>query len=1488
MLRQIQYSLLLIAGSMLITLKSYTQDYNMLRVYTAKKPIATETEILSSARTVTEIGKTTNYVNGIGQTIQSVGWRQNPSHLDVVQMHSYDDFTGREPKGFLPFVSNVAQSGDITNDGNYKTTASAQLNAFISSLYPGENGASAYTNAVFEASPLGRVLISMPQGNGWVSAGRGVSTVHLSNTAADEVQVWNVAAPYGSLPVNAGTYGAGQLYKTLSTDEAGRQVIEYRDKDSLLILKKSQLTAAADNNSGSNHQGWICTYYAYDDLNNLRFILTPEAVRQLDGSWTLSQSMADHLCYRYEYDIKRRLVIKKSPGAEEQWLVYDQGDRLVLKQDGNQRQLHKWQYYTYDALERPLATGFIVDNANYNNRGYHESNAANSSAYPDLSAYTFQVLSQSYYDSYDWVAGTGLSAALDESNTGNTAYFYAEDNSNFPYPQAIKQATIARGKVTGRKSLILGTNQYLYTVTFYDEKGRTIQTQTTNISNGIDKFTMQYSWSGRLLRILEEQTFNGASVHVHKVLTKMSYDDGGRLLAISKTVNSTVGGSTIATPEKLIAAFTYDEAGHLKGKQLGTNPATAGPLETLSYDYGIRGWVTGINKEYTQAGNNSNYFGIELGYEKSTTSNGTTTFTPQYTGNSSGQIWKSKGDGIARKYDFAYDAADRLSGAGFLQQNGSAWDKTVLDFSVDQLGYDHNSNIKTLQQKGFQQGATTTIDNLTYHYLNNEVSNQLQQVSDDANNEQSAIGDFHYTGTKSVNAIDYSYDPSGNKISDVNKQISSVSYNELNLPGIITVTGKGTISNTYSADGKRLRKVVQENNATVLYEGTSYTTNITTTHTYTGGFVYKSKIYSNSALAAVLNQPEALEYMAHEEGRIRLSGTNGTQGYVFDYFVKDNLGNVRMTLTEEQQQDLYPAATLEPSGVGLEQKYYNILTDNSHIQAASSLPWYANAANSSYPNNNGIPNPPDPTVNPGQTSNYLYHLNGGSGDRFGLGITLKVMAGDQVNIFAKSVWHSNGQTIDNTSYGLSGVLNSFINVFAGGSAVAGATKGAVTGATLNVISDVTVPLTNLLNNTPDPGVQTPKAYINWILFDEQFKPVANGHGFDPVNAVADDIKTHSRLGIEMVKSGYLYVYCSNESNQDVYFDNLQVTHSHGPILEEKHYYPQGLLIAGISSRAFGKMATAFGYQGKEMQNGEFNDGSGLEEYDFAARYYDPQLGRWMTQDPEDQFQSPYAAMGNNWPNGTDPNGKWFGIDDIIVSAVGFVAGYVSYGITQGNWGGKALLTGLAGAAIAEGSYLGLGGGLASANGVAGMGGYGSVAAAKSFAGSYFSSFGMSVFRNHEQLENASGWGALGLLSGYSAVSGISAGFSSEHTATKIDNYLGVKPNEEAFITNAYKGVASRGIGGMLSTAGNEILQHYDPITNKWNLNGGQIFARSLYIGFGGSVFGRITKNTLEEYFYDIYGTSNWPKWAVPAISFAGSTLVQQANSMIWNNNLPRY
>jgi RHS repeat-associated protein len=1157
-----------------------TPELSYIRIRDMLKAGVTDSTTAYGLSNVFDVMQSTQYFDGLGRPLQAIGMMQSPLQKDLVSFNVYDEY-GRESAKYLSYPASTA-------DGNYKLTAYPDGYTFNNTQFSGEQNY--YSQVNYEPSPANRTTASFAPGINWVGATRGINVQYLVNTISDSVYVWTIAAAAGSIPTTStGTiYAAGLLTKTVSIDESNHSVVEYKDKTGKVILKKVQLASSP----GTAHVGWLCTYYIYDEMDNLRFVIQPRCVELINGTWSISTTLASEMCFRYEYDARKRLMIKKIPGAGEVWMVYDARDRLVMTQDSSLRVSGKWMVTEYDSLNRPWRTGLLTD---ANNRAYHQNLAGSSISYPSTAS-NYEALTQTYYDDYTWVSGTGtsLTSTLDATNTSNSTYFKTTYNSSSDYAQPITPFYIVRGVPTGTMTKVIGTSsQYLYVVSFYDDRGRAIQAQTINYTGGEDIITSQYDFTGKMLRSLQQQTKSGTNAQTHTVSTKLAYDHGGRLLTVYKNIDN-------AASDQQIVSNTYNELGQLNNKSLSpVGGAGGGPLETLGYAYNIRGWLTSVNKNYL-TGAGSNYFAFELGYDKTTAAISSTSYTAaQYNGNITGTIWKSKGDGVNRKFDFTYDNLNRLTGANFNQNSsGSTWSNSLIDFTVSNLAYDANGNIMTMNQKGFKVNASALIDQMTYVYQSN--SNKLAKVTDAVSDAATKLGDFHDGSNGSSD--DYSYDGNGNLTLDNNKAISSITYNYLNLPNVVTVTSKGTITYTYDATGTKLKKTIVEGAKT-------------TTTLYISNFVY---------------QNDSLQFVGTEEGRARwafhklLNG--GTYyGFEYDYFLKDHLGNVRMVLTQQKDTAQY-MATMEAAYRTTEnQLFYNIPQSN-----------YSRASVSGYPTDN--------TTTPNDS---LMRLNG-SGQKIGAAIVLRVMSGDMVDVAVKAYYTS--QTGTGTSASLTDVLASFAN---GVVSAAGGAKGSIT----DLNNQTTSPLYSALNSFISGNNGTisgkPRAYLNWILLDDQLQYVSSYPQSGAVavgNYATGTLNTLGYAGIPVTKNGYLYIYVNNETQSwDVFFDNLSIQHRRGPITEETHYYPFGLTMSGISSKAlnFGTPENKYKFnKGSELQNKEFSDGSGLELYATNFRSLDPQLGRWWQIDPKpDYAQSLYSAMNNNPISFNDPLGdtavaKW--------------------------------------------------------------------------------------------------------------------------------------------------------------------------------------------------------------------------------------------------------
>jgi RHS repeat-associated protein len=600
--------------------------------------------------------------------------------------------------------------------------------------------------------------------------------------------------------------------------------------------------------------------------------------------------------------------------------------------------------------------------------------------------------------------------------------------------------------------------------------------------------------------------------------------------------------------DKTIASNTYNELGQLQNKTL--------PVTIQNYAYNIRGWLAGINKGFVDTvGSTSAYFGENLYYDFGFTNS-------QYNGSIGGVKWKGGGDGVARAYGFSYDNANRLTVADFSQQNpgSTSWTKDKVDYTVDGLSYDAGGNILTMRQKGLTVASPITIDSLTYQYYGN--SNQLQKVSDGIT-DSSPIGDFKDT---TLTGDDYTYDVNGNVTKDYNRKMYTSSngngavYNILDKPDSIAIAGKATVYYYYDATGARLAKKVNDYSTGAL---------ISKTYLYLNGFVYMN---------------DTLQYALHEEGRIRYAqkknATTGALYYAFeyDYFLRDHLGNVRTVLTEGRDTAIY-VATMEPVNQGTEQRLFS--NEYDPVLTVSDKPENFDTDTSNH---------------------YVSKLNASSSNKkTGPSLVLKVMAGDKVQVNTFAFYNSATQPPGNGVNIISDVLSAL------STGVVGASNGKLLGNTTPVSSGLSPGITQFLNNDRSYDSSRPKAYLNWILFDDQMNYVASNSGVQQVQSGSNKQPLVAPLQT-ISKNGYLFVYVSNESPQDVYFDDITVKHYTGPLLQEQSYYPFGVEMAAISDKAMNKLASAY----------KFNGGDEMEEsismYSTFYRGYDQQLGRFMGVD----------------------------------------------------------------------------------------------------------------------------------------------------------------------------------------------------------------------------------------------------------------------------------
>ena len=1125
--------LLLLAFPLLVHAQTATQNYIKTTAY--KVPT---TEIIATPTTA-QAAVNVTYYDVLGRPIQQVAWAQSASGKDIVTPFEYDGY-GRQPRQFLSYPkSQVRPFPNTSSTMSFDPAAITNVQTYYTDMFTAPNSLEqddAFSESVFEESPLNRVLEQGAPGADWkvspiFSAPHTVRREYLNNSTADGVKLFKVpvaainASGYYPIALTQAVYAANELSKSVVKDEnwvdgvSGKNntTEEYTNKEGQLVLKRTF-------NAGVAHD----TYYVYDTFGKLTYVIPP-----LASGGTIDATVLDNLCYQYRYDYRNRLVEKKLPGKQWEFIVYDRLDRvvatgpapipvvspgmnsegwLVTKYDGYGRPVYTGWYWGQlanaatrvtlqglysgisDPAEKKTAAAVLVDDV-----GVNYTNAV----FPTTS---FKLLTVSYYDDYDFPGAPVIPATV-LTDASQEVYY----NNTTARPKGMPTGSWVRAMTT---SLATRTSQWETSYILYDIRSRPVRSYTANYLGGFTQVDSKLDFTGKVL--YSETTHKRLSTDaVIYVKDSYTYSLQDRPLAHNHQIGAT------GTPQ-LISLNTYNELGELIKKQVGNTQAS--PLQTVDYRYNIRGWLTDIN-DISRTG--ADLFSYNVNYQQNNSPyvSGDTAGKPLYNGNISMVNWSTDNNAVGMKaYFYRYDNLNR-----FVQGQYSEND-VVNNKYLESLAYDKNGNITQLSRAAQSTTVPTgaqNIDNLSYRYS----GNRLLGVTDAYG--LTAAGVMGFTDNNTV-GDDYGYDNNGNMTADKNKNITLIIYNHLNLPVKIVFNSAdiGTaspkvIEYQYNAAGIKIQKKVTES-ATV------------TTTQYLGGYTYLNGV---------------LQFFPHSEGYV--SNVGGTYKYVFQY--TDHLGNVRLSYADSDGNGSITGASSELFYSGFENSGWESLSDPYHFGGAVT---YDTGRKHSGTASGRIDTPPVDQERYVQTNTRMAVSN-----------TVPTQY-----VFSGWVY------CDNNMLSADILLLEY---------KAGETLYLTRGEELR---------TSVKNR--------------WVYIQK-------------IATVQPDI-------VELA------LRVDNNGGGLVWFDDVSIrkVNTGNEIVEENSYYPFGLkhgnnvLNLGNNGNAG---AQKYKYNGKEYQ-----DELGLNLYDYGARNYMADIGRWGNMDAKSEnfsFISPYTYVANNPMMFIDPDGE---------------------------------------------------------------------------------------------------------------------------------------------------------------------------------------------------------------------------------------------------------
>ncbi|MEM9858664.1 MAG: RHS repeat-associated core domain-containing protein [Bacteroidota bacterium] len=884
----------------------------------------------------------------------------------------------------------------------------------------------------------------------------------------------------------------------------------------------------------------------------------------------------------YEYDHRGLLIATDAPDEGRTEYMYATDGKLRFSQSAEQRSRGNniFSYTHYDYLGRLIEAGEYKGTLLFNSAGLKALLDTDGSIWP-------------IGDVSDW-----------------GKVYYDLPQGDFPSDPNHPAQSFTYGAV------VASENEHSKTWYSYDEFGR-LAFSIQHINELAKNYTLDYTYDfvGNVTQVSYQRDIPGEGFFHHYV-----YDADQRLSEVYTSVDGVFANAY------LHARYIYYLHGPLRRIELAED------LQGIDFTYTAQGALKAIN--HPDAANDpgddgtngfkSDAFGMTMEYYEGDYASRTGDMTSinldeanvaqKFNGGIRATNYGNKGLGLEHDYEDhlvldKYEDLTATAQQSITLKPGFDTQSSRFDANIDPLGTynipDEPSKMYAYQYDDRQQMSTAIYDETAgFDYSSNQ--NRVDNLTYDDNGNILSL-DRRDDNSQLQNDLNYSYDPGTNQLANI-PGYASYTYDEIGrleavdyvdgddlyltydaYSNVIEIHSDPTrttlkLSFKYSDQGYRLMKKNHDLDLETWYvrDGAGNVMSIY--------YKYQSQIFQG-------------ELPIYGGSRIGTAFRNTTH-YKYNYELIDHQGNVRAVVSKLKFME---TLTMEPELALIEEQEFDHVADTRRQDAMFN-------------------HTPDALVN---GASHAVWLNGDLGRHVGPAKALKVAAGDVVSmeVYANYV---DPDALQNLVTGI-------------GTLIGSAYGFAPDDETLTYLSAIESAVLGPAEVTAAPGAGVPKAYMQYLLFDDNFNYVstipvgdtyrmmsssamATTDGSGTVISVAHE---HLENEITIPEDGYLFVYLVNESLADVnvYFDDFTVMQTGVDIVKTAEYYPFGLVLDSWQKEDY-----RYGYQGQFAEQDEETGWSSFE-----LRMYDPIIARWTSTDPYGQFYSPYLAMGNA-PGMIDPDG----------------------------------------------------------------------------------------------------------------------------------------------------------------------------------------------------------------------------------------------------------